>query len=133
MSALRILGLITVGILLTACSDNSAPPPLQSSSAPLIKGEGEIIPRSMSEQANYYLISTEADGEYLRTVHSRISSTSHGYSVTRIDCLNRRYQDLGYGEDRLTDIKMYNNNQWAGLVSGSSKDDLVTFACYRVR
>ncbi|MEH8020613.1 hypothetical protein [Rheinheimera metallidurans] len=53
--------------------------------------------------------------------------------MTRIDCSNRRYQDLGYGEDRQSNIKMYDNVQWAELVSGSSKDDLVIFACNRTQ
>ena len=42
----------------------------------------ELIPRSMSEKAEYYLISVERDGEYLKTVHRRTSSWGTGYSVT---------------------------------------------------
>jgi len=124
MKALRIFTLITAVTLLAACSDNSS---LQSAA------EGELIPRSMSEKASYYLIATESDGEYLRTVHSRMSSASHGYSVTRIDCAKMRYQDLGYGEGSQSNIKMYGNVQWASLMSGSSKDDLATFVCNRAR
>ena len=63
----------------------------------------------------------------------RVSSASHGYSVTRIDCINRRYQDLGYGEGRQLNVKMYDNVQWAELKSGSSKDNLVTFVCSHAR
>ena len=92
-------------------------------------GEGELIPRSMGENASYYLISVKPDGKYLQTLHSRVSTMSHGYSVTRIDCENRRYQDLGYGEDDQSNIKMYNKVQWTELVTGSSKSDLVTFVC----
>lgn len=92
-------------------------------------GEGELIPRSMYEKANYYLISVKPDDKYLQTLHSRVSAMSHGYSVTRIDCTNRRYQDLGYGEDNQSNIKMYDKAQWSGLVTGSSKSDLVTFVC----
>ena len=124
MKGFRIFTLITIVTLLVACSDNSS-----SQSA----AEGELIPRSVSEKASYYLITTESDGEYLRTVHSRVSSASHGYSVTRIDCANSRYQDLGYGEGRQSNIKMYDNVQWAELMSGSSKDDLATFVCNRAR
>lgn len=134
MKALRIVTLITAGSLLGACSDNeslTSPSPSQSPSVSV--AEGELIPRSMSEQASYYLIETQPDGQYLQTVHSRVSSASHGYSVTRIDCTNRRYQDLGYGEDRQSNIKMYDNVQWAELVSGSSKFDLVAFVCNRER
>lgn len=95
--------------------------------------EGELIPRSMYEKASYYLISVKDDGKFLQTLHSRVSTMSHGYSVTRIDCKNRRYQDLGYGEDKQSNIKMYDNAQWAQLVVGSSKNDLVTFACSKQR
>ncbi len=132
MNALRIFTLISAGVLLVACSD-SAPSSSSPQASVASVAEGELIPRSMSEQANYYLITTESDGEHLRTVHSRVSSASHGYSVTRIDCTNRRYQDLGYGEDRQSNIKMYDNIQWAELVPGSSKDDMVTFVCNRAR
>ncbi|MEX0963807.1 MAG: hypothetical protein WDZ52_07205 [Pseudohongiellaceae bacterium] len=125
MNVLRMFAFIAASTLLTTF------PSLQLSAAPA--QEGELIPRSTPERASYYLITTESDGEYLRTVHSRISSSSHGYSVTRIDCTNRRYQDLGYGEDLQSNIKMYNNVQWAALVSGSSKSDLVNFVCNRAR
>lgn len=92
-------------------------------------GEGQLIPRGIYEKANYYLISVKQDGKYLQTLHSRVSSMSHGYSVTRIDCKNRLYQDLGYGEDNQSNIKMYDETQWTELVTGSSKSDLLTFVC----
>lgn len=91
--------------------------------------EGELIFRSMPERAKYYLISVESNENYLKTIHSRVSSMSHGYSVTNINCKNRRYQDLGYGEDKQSNIKMYNNIRWANIIKGSSKYDLVTFVC----
>lgn len=89
----------------------------------------ELIPRSMAEKAEYYLISVETDGEYLRTVHRRTSSWGTGYSVTRVDCANRRYMDLGYGDDSQSNIKMYDKTQWTKPVQGSSKSDLVNFVC----
>jgi hypothetical protein len=58
---------------------------------------------------------------------------SNGYSVTRIDCKNRRYQDLGYGEDSQSNIKMHDRVQWTELVDGSSKSDLVSFVCSKSR
>lgn len=92
--------------------------------------EGTLIPRSMSESANYYLISVEQDGTYKITTHLRASSMSRGYSMTRIDCASRRYQDLGYGDDSRDSIKMYETGvQWTELVRGSSKSDLVNFVC----
>ena len=113
-----ILLLIIVGFIF-ACSDDVSTSP-----------EGELIPRSMYEKAQYYLISVEPDGNFLKTLHSRVSSMSHGYSVTRIDCKNQRYQSLGYGEDKRSNIKMYNKVQWTEILfPGSSKSDLVTFVC----
>ena len=117
--------LVACGLLI-ACSDEGATPS-QSNAASI--SEGELIPMSMQEKAKYYLISVGADGDYLKTLHSRVSTMSHGYSVTRIDCNGRRYQDLGYGEDAQSNIKMYDKMQWTDLVSGSSKYDLMRFAC----
>lgn len=89
----------------------------------------ELIPRSMSEKAEYFLISVEKDGEYFKTVHRRTSSWGTGYSVTRIDCGNKRYMDLGYGDDSQSNIKMYDKTQWTKPVQGSSKSDLVNHIC----
>ena len=89
----------------------------------------ELIPRSMAEKAEYYLISVEKDGEYLKTLHRRTSSWGTGYSVTRIDCDNKKYMDLGYGDGSASNIKMYDDIRWAETVQGSSKSDLVNFVC----
>ena len=89
----------------------------------------ELIPRSMPEKAKYYLITVEKDGEHLKSVHRRTSSWGTGYSVTRIDCVNRRYMDLGYGDDSQSNIKMYDTTQWTAPINGSSKSDLVNFVC----
>lgn len=94
-----------------------------------IAGAEQLIPRSMAEKAQYYLISVKQDGEYLRTVHRRTSSWGTGFSVTRIDCNNKRYMDLGYGDDSQSNIKMYDKTQWTTPVQGSSKSDLVNFIC----
>ena len=89
----------------------------------------ELIPRSMVEKAKYFLISVENDGEYLKTVHRRTSSWGTGYSVTRIDCSNDRYMDLGYGDESQSNIKMYDKTQWTKPIQGSSKSDLVNYVC----
>ena len=89
----------------------------------------ELIPRSMAEKAKYYLISVEKDGEYLKTLHRRTSSWGTGYSVTRIDCDNKRYMDLGYGDGSISNIKMYDDIRWTKTVQGSSKSDLVNYVC----
>jgi hypothetical protein len=126
MKLIKILSLLATTCVLLSCSGESTETN-KSSSTP--KPEGEQIPRSTTENAKYYLISVEPDGEYLRSMHSRISSMSYGYSVTRINCKAKQYQDLGYGENSRTNIKMYNNTQWENLVTGSSKYDLVSYAC----
>jgi len=89
----------------------------------------ELIPRSMAEKAEYYLISVEKDGEYLKTVHRRTSSWGTGYSATRIDCDSRKYMDLGYGDGSISKIKMYDDIRWTKIVKGSSKSDLVNHVC----
>lgn len=89
----------------------------------------ELIPRSMAEKAKYYLISVEKDGEYLKTLHRRTSSWGTGYSVTRIDCDNKRYMDLGYGDGSESNIKMYDDIRWTEPVQGSSKSDLLNYVC----
>ena len=89
----------------------------------------ELIPRSMAEKAEYYLVSVEKDGEYLRTLHRRTSSWGTGYSVTRIDCDSRRYMDLGYGDGSVSNIKMYDDIRWTEAIKGSSKSDLVNYVC----
>ncbi len=121
----KMFVLVACGLLIACSDDGATPSPSNTTSV----SEGELIPRSMQEKAKYYLISVESDGNYLKTLHSRVSDMSHGYSVTRIDCNGPRYQDLGYGEDTQSNIKMYDKVQWTDLVSGSSKYDLVRFAC----
>lgn len=89
----------------------------------------ELIPRSMAEKAEYFLISVDNDGQYLKTIHRRTSSWGTGFSVTRIDCANKRYMDLGYGDDSQANIKMYDDTQWTQPIEGSSKSDLVNYVC----
>jgi len=89
----------------------------------------ELIPSAVVVDAKYYLISVEKDGEYLKTLHRRTSSSGTGYSVTRIDCASRRYMDLGYGDGSRSNIRMYDSTSWTELVPGSSKSDLVNYVC----
>ena len=89
----------------------------------------EPIPRSVAEKAKYYLISVQYDGEYLKTVHRRTSSLGTGFSVTRIDCVNKNFMDLGYGDESVSNIKMYDDTRWTETVKDSSKSDLVNYVC----
>lgn len=122
----KVMEILVTCSVIVACSDIETTP---SKDKNVSASEGELFPRSMQENAKYYLISVESDGDYLKTLHSRVSTMSHGYSVTRIDCTGQRYQDLGYGEDAKSNIKMYDDVAWGELVSGSSKSDLVSFVC----
>ncbi|WP_286241122.1 hypothetical protein [Neptuniibacter halophilus] len=111
--------------LLAACSDSDSNSPSHTNQ----EIKGQLIPRSMAEKADYYLIALEADRGYLKATHSRISSMSHGYSHTLIDCQNSRYRAIGYGEGSVENIKQYPNSPWTELIQGSSKADLVKFVC----
>lgn len=120
---LIILLAVTYTFFVTACDKTNGP------KRSFENAEGELIPSSNQENANYYLIKVERDGVYLRTLHSRISSMNHGYSYTLIDCESRRYQDLGYVSDSQENIKLYDDLKWTELFTGSSKSDLVSFVC----
>jgi len=121
----KVLIVVLFALTLNGCNKEEPQGALtQESTVPT----GELIPRSSFEKAKYYLISVEKDGQYYKTIHSRISSQSTGYSVTRIDCSSQKYQDLGYG-DHQSSITMYKKLNWATLVSGSSKSDLVNYVC----
>ena len=88
-----------------------------------------LIPRTMEEKAKYYLVEQKGTS-IIRTIHVRKSAYSTGYSVTEINCSNRAYRDMGYGEDSRSNIKMYEPpGKWTRLIKGSSKSDLVTFVC----
>lgn len=123
----RLIFVIIVSSMLAACSDNTPPPPSTDNS--VHKSKAQLIPRSMEEKANYYLIALEKEGAYLKATHSRISTMSQGFSHTLINCQSQRYQVLGYGEGNIENIKMYKRSPWTDLVKGSSKSDLVSFVC----
>lgn len=92
------------------------------------------IPRSMADKGKYYLITVQKIDNFVQTIHKRVGQTSLGFSKTKIDCKNMRYQDLGYGEDNLGNLKDYTSGvQWINLVPGSSKSDLVNFVCSKYK
>lgn len=94
--------------------------------------EDNFIPRSMNEYpTEYFLISKEKNGEYVKTVHTRLSSQNVGYSLSLIDCKKTQYQDLGYGEKGKLEIDMYDNAKWIKPIFGSSKADLIAYICER--
>ena len=89
----------------------------------------ELIPSAVVVDAKYYLISVEKDGEYLKTLHRRTSSSGTSHSITRINCADKRYMDLGSGGGPVSNIRMYDGTSWTELVPGSSKSDLVNYVC----
>jgi hypothetical protein len=93
------------------------------------KKDNNFIPRYSEPDVEYFLISKEKDGEYIKTLHTRLSTQHVGYSLTRIDCKGNRYQDLGYSEKGKFDIEMYKDVTWANIISSSSKSDLYRFSC----
>jgi hypothetical protein len=103
--------------------------PVTPSTPSGVAQEGERMPDRPGERAAYYLLSVEPDGEYLRSIHKRVGATGVGYSVTQIDCKRQRYKDLGYGDNAVSEITLYDNARWTELVEGSSKWSLVQFVC----
>jgi hypothetical protein len=94
-----------------------------------MKESGELILRSMVERASYYLLSVEREGDFLKTLHKRVSAQSVGFSLTLLDCSSGRYKDLGYGVGKVENIRLYAEANWVELVIGSSKSDLLNFVC----
>lgn len=92
------------------------------------------IKRSVGgDKGKYYLLSVEKNGNLFEVIHKRIGLDSTGFSKTKINCSTKQYQDLGYGEDSINNIKEYPSVQWTSLVSGSSKSDLVNFVCSKYK
>lgn len=103
-------------------------------SANLALAEEIEIKRSVGgDKGKYYLLSVEKNGNLFEVIHKRIGLDSTGFSKTKINCSTKQYQDLGYGEDSINNIKEYPSVQWTSLVSGSSKSDLVNFVCSKYK
>lgn len=89
----------------------------------------EKIPTHPGDNGEYYLLHVNYEGDYIRTTHKRIGTEATGYSVTRIDCKNKRYQDLAYEENINKLARIYPERKWVELVEGSSKWALVNYVC----
>jgi len=88
------------------------------------------IPRTMYDKGTYYLLDTKTNGSITTTLHKRIGVNETGFSKTEINCKSMQYRDMGYSEagpDKISGPP----GKWTGLISGSSKSDLVNFACSR--
>tara|TARA_R110000744_G_scaffold315548_1_gene422408 strand:+ start:1275 stop:1919 length:645 start_codon:yes stop_codon:yes gene_type:complete len=93
----------------------------------------EHISRSGHDKAKYFLIYIEKQRNTLLTMHQRIGVNGDSYTKTEINCEKMKYRVLGYTEhhwDNLIDDQ-YSEPDWVALVKGSSKTDLVNYACTR--
>ncbi|WP_156520087.1 SH3 domain-containing protein [Pseudoalteromonas sp. MQS005] len=91
----------------------------------------ELIPRTMSDKAIYYLLKVSKKEKTIVTIHKRVSSRSIGYSKTEINCKDSTYRSLGYTE---TNPEYFFSSKdkprnWTKIINGSSKSDLVKFIC----
>jgi len=98
------------------------------------ESNGKLIPRSYPEKCKYYLVKSEVRNGILRVTHKQVCPKNEfysgvGFSLTDINCKRRKYKGLGYGDDSISNIKLYPSAKWTDLVAGSSRSDLVNFVC----
>ena len=86
------------------------------------------IPRTMYDKGIYYLLDKKNKGSITATLHKRVGVNETGYSKTEINCKSMQYRDMGYSEAGPDKIAA-SAGKWTDPVSGSSKSDLVNFAC----
>lgn len=91
-------------------------------------GIGEI-PKHKGDHARYFLLSAEPQGEFIETVHKRVSLESVGFSASLIDCKNFQYKDLGYWEDEENPPSYNLQSNWIVAIEESSKWHLIRFVC----
>lgn len=94
----------------------------------------KLIPRSHPEKCKYYLIKSEVKNGILRVTHEQVCPKNEfysgiGFSLMDIDCKRRKYKEVGYGDDYISNINLYPSAKWITLVEGSSRSDLVNFVC----
>jgi hypothetical protein len=90
--------------------------------------EGTLIPRSMSDKGNYYLLEVKRSGDVVSALHKRVGVDSVGWTKTETNCRKWLMRELGYTED--SPVKMKRKpTKWFELVEGSSKSDLAHFVC----
>ena len=88
------------------------------------------IARTMYDKGTYYLLDKKTNGSITTTLHKRVGVNETGFSKTEINCKSMQYRDMGYSEAGPGKISG-SPGRWTDLVSGSSKSDLVKFACSR--
>lgn len=90
----------------------------------------EQIPRSTTDKAAYFLLYAEKSNNNLITLHERVSSLSTGYTKTEINCRSKEFRVLGYTERHIENIYYDDTaSKWTLSLHGSSKSDLIHYAC----
>lgn len=65
-------------------------------------------------------------------ISKRIGPDVTSYTLIKIDCINKKYIELGYSEESEQEISLYEGKQptyWSELMDGSSKFHLVQYVC----
>lgn len=122
----NFFGVFVLLFILTSCDGNVE----EENYVDRFKGMYQI-PSSEGKSVKYYLKKYIKNGEYYISEHARVSSSSTGYSRTKIDCKNAKYMDLAYSSVSFSDLdnNIYSNTSWTNLVDGSSKSNLVDSVC----
>jgi hypothetical protein len=137
------IGLVLVGVFIVALAMNGsgensrrnvnvvpAPSEIVDERVPHSTEAGIPIPKTMAgDKGSYFLLESKRNGEVTETLHKRIGPDGvTGFTRTEIDCRTMKFRELGYSETSPADIQTRPLN-WAELVPGSSKSDLVNFVC----
>jgi hypothetical protein len=91
-------------------------------------GAETVIPRSMADKGQYFLLTKTVRDGTITTVHKRVGLYETAYSETQINCKTQQYRDAGYSEEGPHRIKPV-AGRWTDALAGSSKSDLLTFVC----
>lgn len=87
-----------------------------------------LIPRSMPDKGQYYLLTAVREGDIVRALHRRVGPSGVGFTRTETNCRNMMMREIGYSEEGPEKIKS-EPSKWFELVAGSSKSDLAAFVC----
>ena len=87
-----------------------------------------LIPRSTPDKGKYYLLKKSVKGNITQTLHKRVGVSAIDFTLTDINCATRQYRVIGLGEETVESIQPA-SGKWTTIVEGSSKSDLVNFAC----
>ena len=89
-----------------------------------------VIPRSMADKGQYYLLDAKRSGDTVIATHKRVGVDSVGYTKTETNCKTMQMREWGYSEESAAKANG-SPGKWFELVPGSSKSDLANFVCRR--